>query len=121
MSEEQQPVSREMWYQSQVAMRDTVNELKGDVKDIRSDVRNIVESVDKILIQTTKTNGRVTALEALTSEVKNYATDKARLWGGVAVLMVVGGAVITLSIMAINSKIKEGINEALSAYNIEVK
>ena len=121
MSEEQEPVSKELWYQQNAMIKDTIKEIKADLKETKADIKSISESVEKILIQTTATNGRVNKLESDTSEVKNYSTDKARLWGGVGVLLVAGRPVITFSIMAINSKPKDGIREALAGYNIEVK
>ena len=113
MSPEQEPVSREMWYQQNLSMKETIKEIEDDIKGIHEDVKSISDSVEKILIQTTKTNGRVTSLEVVTADLKNYTIDKARVWGAVATLTVIGGAIITLSIMAINSKIKEGIRQAI--------
>lgn len=53
--------------------------------------------------QVTKTNGRVGSLEQ----------SRAQLWGAVAVLVVLGGAIIGLATMAIDSKIQQGVAEAL--------
>ena len=59
--------------------------------------------------QVTKTNGRVSSLER----------SRAQLWGSIAMLTLLGGVIITLAIMAIDSKIKNGVDEALSAYEIK--
>jgi predicted nucleic acid-binding Zn-ribbon protein len=99
--------------------------IRQGVSEIKSDVR---ETRDKVAFQ----NGRVTKLEQWANEAKaviesttkiasetmsNYKSDRSKIWTAVAVLLVVGGAVITLSIMAINTKIRDGIAEALSTYD----
>ncbi|MGI9118425.1 MAG: hypothetical protein ACR2IQ_02660 [Minisyncoccia bacterium] len=132
MDNSHEPVTKEMWYQANVNMKDTIKEFGNDIKDLRTDVRTISDTLGKVLVQTTTTNGRVnklddwsieakTLMEAHSTQLSENKTQFSRIWGGVAVLMVVGGAIITLSIMAINNKIKEGIHDALSTYNIEVK
>ena len=69
----------------------------------------IKEHLFRIEAQCLKTNGRVTSLE----------NDRAKIWGAMAVLTLLGGAIITLAIQAIDSKIKNGISETLSNYEIE--
>jgi len=54
--------------------------------------------------QTIKTNGRVGSLER----------SRAQLWGAIAVLIILGGAIISLSIMAIDNKIQVSIDKALA-------
>lgn len=70
-----------------------------------TDVRGTLNRIEE---QTTKTNGRVDSLEK----------TRIQVWSSMAVLLLVGGAIITLSVMAINSKIKEGIQEVLATYEI---
>ncbi len=68
------------------------------------------ENLREIRNQTTKTNGRVTSLEG----------SRIQVWTAIAVLLVLGGTIIYLSIMAIDNKIDQGISKALSVYNVEV-
>lgn len=65
----------------------------------------------EIKSQTTKTNGRVSSLES----------SRVQIWTSISVLIALGGAIIFLSIQAIDSKIKDGIETALSSYEIQVK
>lgn len=98
--------------------------IKERVTVIQNDLK---EAVGAIKIQ----NGRVRTLEDWSSNAQkmienttkiatetytNYKTDKTRIWAVIGVLLFLGGTIITLSIMAINGKIKDGINEALSKY-----
>jgi hypothetical protein len=66
------------------------------LKDMKSDIKEIKE-------QTTKTNGRVTSLEH----------TRSWMWGAIAVLTLLGSTIITLTVMAIDSKIEKGIQQAL--------
>jgi len=123
----------------------------GDIKTSlavnTNETSNIKSSVGKIEIDTKETktavqfqNGRMTKLEEWSKEAQkviesttkiasetlgNYRTDRVKIWTAVAVLLVVGGAVITLSIMAINTKIRDGINEAITqledSYDISIQ
>lgn len=103
-------------------VRDKVEEIKIDVKSVNA----------KVEFQ----NGRVRILEdwsrdaqkiientndLASTTAQKYATDKVRVWTAIGLLIFFGGTIITLSIMAINTKIKDGIISALEEYNIEVK
>ena len=66
------------------------DEMKSDIKEIKE--------------QTQKTNGRVTSLES----------DRSKVWGAIGMLTILGGVIITLSIMAIDSKIKNAIDTAFN-------
>ncbi len=57
-----------------------------------------------IKIQTTRTNGRVMSLEK----------SRIQIWTSMSILVVLGGTIITLAIMAIDSKIEKGIAKALA-------
>lgn len=64
------------------------------------------EHLVEIKEQTIKTNGRVTSLES----------SRSWLWGAIAVFAILGSVIITLSLIAIDSKIKDGIADALLQY-----
>ncbi len=100
--------------------------IKTRIADIQTDMKEA-----KIAIQIA--NGRTTKLEGWSNEAKkiieattktasdtliNYKSDRTKILAGSAVILFLGGTILTLAIMAINSKIKDGINEALSAYEI---
>jgi len=82
-----------------------IAELKGNYSKRELDhfMSEIRENVVKILEQTIKTNGRVNGLEE----------SRAKVWTAIGMLTLLGGAIITLSIMAIDSKIEKGIQQAL--------
>lgn len=75
---------------------------------------DIANSLSRIEIQTTTTNGRVNKLE-------NWRWF---ITGGISVITIIvvpllGWALYVLS--NINSQITQGVNQSLSAYNVEVK
>lgn len=87
------------------------SDMKEDLKEIKSDGKETKSHA-------AKTNGRVTVLEqwakdaqkileSTSSSISNYKLDRTRIWTAISVLTFCGGVIITLSIMAINSKIKE--------------
>lgn len=94
--------------------------IKARVAEIQADGK---EALQAIKIQ----NGRVRTLEDWSTDAKkiientaktanethaDYKVDKVRLWTAMAVILFLGGTIIALSIMAIDSKIREGINTA---------
>lgn len=104
-------------------MKETVHEIHADIKEIKADGK---ETKAKVEFQ----NGRVRKLEDWTTETSkilehhtasighlklDYTKDKGRLWGAIAVVTFLGGAIITLSVMAIDTKIEKGIVRALEA------
>ena len=91
--------------------------IQRDVSKIQSDITIIKND----FVSRREYNEGLSDIKTQIDPVKNYSSDKARVWVAITVLMLLGGTIITLSIMAINSKIKEGISEALSQYQIEVK
>lgn len=64
------------------------------------------EHLVEIKEQVKKTNGRVGILE----------NHKSYLWGAISVLTFLAGAIMYLSVQAIDAKIKNGVDKALSEY-----
>lgn len=85
-----------------------IAELKGNYSKRELDhfIGELHADIKKILEQTTKTNGRVNGLEE----------TRTKMWTAISVLTVLGGTIIGLSIMAIQSKIDKGIEQALARY-----
>ncbi len=98
--------------------------IKARVAEMQSDVK---ETKAAVQFQ----NGRVTKIEEWANEAKKvienttrianntattYKTDKTRIWAVIGAIFFLGGTIITLSIMAIDSKIKEGITQAIESY-----
>lgn len=92
-------------------MKALVEEIKKTTKDIDN----------KVGIQ----NGRVTKLEGWSNEAKiilesvsastmAYRIDRTRLWTAIAVLLFLGGALITLGVMALDSKIQKAVDTAFN-------
>lgn len=92
------------------------------LEEIKEDGKKALEAIK---IQ----NGRITRQEEWSKEAQkvienttkianetytNYKTDKTRIWAVIGVLIFLGGTIITLSIMAIDSKIRDGISQALA-------
>lgn len=103
--------------------------IKTRVEEIKTDGK---AALDAIKFQ----NGRVTKQEEWSKEAQkiiestakmasdtliSYRTDKVKIWTAISVMLLLGGSIITLTVMAINSKIKEGISDALSQYEVELK
>ncbi len=87
--------------QDNYSIKDVIEEFRRDTK----------ESLDRIEAQTMKTNGRVTASER---EISSLKTSRAQLWTAIAIFTFLGSTIVALAIMAIDSKIREGIDTALS-------
>ena len=126
---ENSPTYRE-WYDAQKFQKDMIVEFGTHLKENKEDLKLIAEDVKKLVIQVTTANGRTRKLEDWSNEAKtiietnskevnskintlskDYSINKAKIWTAISVLLIVGGAIITLSIMAIDSKIKNGIHE----------
>lgn len=105
-------------------LRQDIREIKSDVKDIKADFvsrREFTEGLNDIRSQLEPMRKDINDTNKLASDTLiNYKTDKARIWVAIAVLLALGGTIITLSIMAIDTKIKVGIDQALSGYDIQV-
>ncbi len=125
------PTNREL----KIMLNNQADKFAEKHEDLMRVSRETRDSVKEILTQTTKTNGRVSTLETWSKDAQKviehttilaentlnrYRTDRVRIWTAISVLAILGGAIISLSVMAINSKIKDGIAEALSNYQIEV-
>ncbi len=80
------------------------------IKEMISEFRDdVTRSLTRIETQTIKTNGRVTSLEKTRTQV----------WTSITILLFLGSTIIYLSIRAIDTKIKDGISQALSTYEVE--
>lgn len=80
------------------------NEDNYSIKEVlESKFAEMGQHLTEIKAQTIKTNGRVNSLEK----------SRVQVWTAISVLLVVGGAVATLAIMAIDTKIANGIAQAL--------
>lgn len=73
------------------------------ISEFRSDMKDSLERIEQ---QTTKTNGRVNSLE----------NHRSYLWGAWFAVVFLGGTIIALSIMAIETKIAQGIEIALQEH-----
>lgn len=79
------------------------------IKDVIEEFRDDMKAtLARIEAQTTKTNGRVSNLE----------NHRAYLWGAFSLLTLLAGAIIYLSVSAIDTKIKNGVKDALSQYEV---
>ena len=65
----------------------------------------------EIKAQTIRTNGRVISLEK----------SRIQIWTAISILLVLGGSIIGLSVMAIDTKIENGIARALKNKVKEIK
>lgn len=80
------------------------------VKEVLEEFRKETEkSLSRIEIQTVKTNSRVNHLE----------NHRSYLWGAYTVLVLLGGTICYFIVGAIDTKIQNGINNALASYNIQ--
>lgn len=100
--------------------------------DLMRVLREVRDDGKETRVQATKTNGRVSTLEEWSKEAKqiidasskviiDYGKEKVKVWTAISILLFLGGAIITLSVMAIDNKIENGIEKALSNYEIEIK
>jgi hypothetical protein len=71
----------------------------------------LAEDITEIKTQTIRTNGRVGGLEK----------HRIFLWGAYTILLALGGIIIGLAILAIDSKIEQGINDALSQFEVRIE
>lgn len=70
---------------------------------MESGFKEMREHLTEIKTQTIKTNGRVNSLEK----------SRVQVWTAIGVLTTLGGVIIYLSVMAIDTKIARGIETAL--------
>jgi len=84
------------------SMKEMLQKYFDEAKESRLEMRN---DIKEIKLQTQLTNGRVNGLE----------NTRTQLWTAITVLIFLGGAIITLSIMAIDAKIQDAITTALES------
>ena len=83
---------------------------------------SLVDISTKVGIQ----NGRMTKIETWSNEAKaiiennskvlaKYKSDKGKIWVAISMLTLLGGTIIGLSIMAIDSKIQRAVGAAFDA------
>lgn len=65
---------------------------------------DVMRELTEIKGQTIKTNGRVNSLEL----------SRSYIWGAMAVLVILGGTIITLAVKAIDQKIEDGIRKGIA-------
>lgn len=86
------------------------SDLVFSLKDVFKDkFEELTSHLVEIKDQVKKTNGRVTSLEK----------SRTQIWTTISVCIFLGGAIMTLAVMAIQSKIDKGIQQALSRYDIK--
>lgn len=101
MPEEQEPVSREVFYNAFSNMNDRIKSLHDEMK----------ETLSRIEAQTTRTNGRVTKLELWRS----------LLIGGSIIIFACGAAFAKLYIQAISRQTAHEVVDTINkTYNVEV-
>lgn len=103
--------------------------IKDGVEEIKTEVKEVKQKVEF-------QNGRVRTLEDWTKDAQkiientskvangislDYKVNKTRIWTAILVIIFLGGAIITLAILAIDNKIKEGISQALEDNISEIK
>jgi len=84
------------------SMKEMLQKYFDEAKDHRLEMRN---DIKEIKLQTQETVGKVHGLE----------NTRTQLWTAITVLIFLGGAIITLSVMAIDAKIKEAIATTLES------
>lgn len=93
-------------------LSDLVGAIKDDIADLKQNyskreldhfIGEINDNTKKILEQTIKTNDRVNSLE----------NHRAYLWGAYTILTLLGGVIIYLSTIAIETKINKAVEQAL--------
>lgn len=94
------------------------DEIKVTVNGKIDAIKVHLENQDSVLkeIKTEQNNAK----EALNATTMSLQISKTQFWTAITLLLLLGGTIISLSITAIDSKIKEGIVSALSGYDIKV-
>lgn len=93
-----------------------VNSIKNDSvsrRELGEALKDIAEKIDPLK------KGLESTTKLASETLINYKLDKAKIWVAMAIMLFLGGTIITLSIMAINSKIKTAVSDALSVYDIK--
>lgn len=96
--------------------KEHIIEIKSDVKEVKSKLEFQNGRVRKLEDWQNSTQGDLKGLKDMGD---NYRLDKGKIWTGIGLLMFFGGVIITLSIMAIDTKIEKAVEQALAKYDIE--
>lgn len=107
-------------YSLKEVFQNELKEQKEHIMEIKADVKEVKGKVEF-------QNGRVRKLEDWSNDTKtilentlgDYKINKGRVWLAFTLLTILGGTIIGLSIIAIDSKIEKGVEQALSKYEIE--
>lgn len=94
--------------------------IKTRVVEMQADVK---ETKTAVQVQ----NGRVRTLEDWCKEaqkiietnsrgISGLKTTRIQIWTSITILLVLGGTILTLAVMAIDNKIKDGITQALEPF-----
>lgn len=76
--------------------------LLGEVRELADHVKENTKLTEQVLVQATKTNGRVNVIEPLAFD---FQETRARVKGGVFIVALVGASALTIGGFAMNSYI----------------
>ncbi len=97
-----------------------LTEMQKDIKDTANAVQFQNGRVSKLENWSIESQKIIESTSKLASDTaKSYDKDRNKMIAGFLVLMFLGGTIITLAIMAIDSKIKDGIQQAIADSGVE--
>jgi len=94
-----------------------IKDIKEHLQEQKEDIKEIKKDTKDTLVQAIKTNGRVNALEIDNKETQktlsSYKKDRIRVITFGALIFFFGATIIGLAVLALDSKIEKGIQQAL--------